>query len=375
MKIKKITITNFRQFDSIPFELDFRDYLGRVRPVTLFVGANGSGKTSALDAIWFGLKAQIGYDLLRPLRTEPRYIVHTGADFAQVDYELESSEQEVERLNAWKDELIRLGEPVSQSLPREQIQLRDDYALRWTYPAQNGMRWSSAWGGYDYQHADSWRILKGRAYVSRLRSLKASSVPDAHLAGGIFFFDQERRILSEPIKQYTAQEDDDSLQFNLRKALIDWGLKAQAGRFPRDRSWYHQIQEAFNAICVPKRMGEVVVFDVDGDYEIEFMDEKGQVFTFDGLSSGERSVLYFLTSYYTRRINHSIVLIDELELHLHPAWQRRLLLHLRDMAERDNNQLIITTHSPILRLSTETETVFDFSELDDAPQPEEADSY
>ena len=39
-----------------------------------------------------------------------------------------------------------------------------------------------------------------------------------------------------------------------------------------------------------------------------------------------------------------IILIDEIDLHMHPAWQRRILSVLRTLFP--NVQFIITTHSP-----------------------------
>ena len=41
-----------------------------------------------------------------------------------------------------------------------------------------------------------------------------------------------------------------------------------------------------------------------------------------------------------------IVLIDEIELHLHPAWQRDILPRL--MATFPNVQFFVTTHSPLV---------------------------
>jgi predicted ATP-binding protein involved in virulence len=41
---------------------------------------------------------------------------------------------------------------------------------------------------------------------------------------------------------------------------------------------------------------------------------------------------------------NGIVLIDEIELHMHPTWQRRIIPTLRDIFP--NIQFIITTHSP-----------------------------
>ena len=54
-----------------------------------------------------------------------------------------------------------------------------------------------------------------------------------------------------------------------------------------------------------------------------------------------------LLQFATRRIHRSIVLIDELELHLHPLWQDRLYSSLSHLG--DDNQYIFTTHSTHLR--------------------------
>ena len=42
----------------------------------------------------------------------------------------------------------------------------------------------------------------------------------------------------------------------------------------------------------------------------------------------------------------ALVLIDEVELHLHPKWQREVLRHLKKAFP--NCQFVVTTHSPIV---------------------------
>ena len=74
------------------------------------------------------------------------------------------------------------------------------------------------------------------------------------------------------------------------------------------------------------------------------------------LSDGERGVLAMVLD-LTRRLAQAnpgmedpaaeaeaVVLIDEIELHLHPAWQRRIVGNLRETFPRC--QFIATTHSP-----------------------------
>jgi len=61
------------------------------------------------------------------------------------------------------------------------------------------------------------------------------------------------------------------------------------------------------------------------------------------ISGGERAVFPLIFDFAYRTPNNSIILIDELELHLHPPLQQGLLKALRSLGE--NNQFIITTHS------------------------------
>lgn len=85
--------------------------------------------------------------------------------------------------------------------------------------------------------------------------------------------------------------------------------------------------------------------------------KKGQVFNIEQLSDGEKSLIALVGDLARRlaiandgspdALNGSgIALIDEVELHLHPAWQRDILPRL--METFPNLQFIITTHSPLV---------------------------
>ena len=79
---------------------------------------------------------------------------------------------------------------------------------------------------------------------------------------------------------------------------------------------------------------------------MEFRSDRGR-YDYDGLSSGQQMILLMLLAFATQRIHRSIVLIDELELHLHPLWQDRLYTALSRLGE--DNQYFFTTHSTHLR--------------------------
>jgi predicted ATP-binding protein involved in virulence len=86
------------------------------------------------------------------------------------------------------------------------------------------------------------------------------------------------------------------------------------------------------------------------------VDKNGVALELGQLSDGERGLLALVFD-LTRRLalanptlsdplakGKAIVLIDELELHLHPSWQRDVLHRLQETFQ--NCQFIITTHSP-----------------------------
>jgi len=63
------------------------------------------------------------------------------------------------------------------------------------------------------------------------------------------------------------------------------------------------------------------------------------------LPSGERQVVVIFGELIRSLKPGAIVLIDELEISLHPALQRAVLYHLRRLARQHDLQIIITTHS------------------------------
>ncbi len=107
---------------------------------------------------------------------------------------------------------------------------------------------------------------------------------------------------------------------------------------------------------------------------VTFIDGNGCQIGVENLSDGYRSVLsmtfelirqmtrsYALNQIFDRRqpgkiIAPGIVLIDEIDAHLHPTWQRRIGLWFRE--HFPNIQFIVTTHSPLICQAAEVGTVW-----------------
>ncbi len=101
---------------------------------------------------------------------------------------------------------------------------------------------------------------------------------------------------------------------------------------------------------------------VDTDHELMINTESGEIY-FEYLSSGFKSAFFILLGIlmdmeykhgknYIKADEYSgIILIDEIELHLHPEWQSKIIKILKQ--EFPKAQFFITTHSPHIIQSAE----------------------
>lgn len=103
----------------------------------------------------------------------------------------------------------------------------------------------------------------------------------------------------------------------------------------------------------------------DGEDKVMFH-LKDEIIFLHQVSDGQR-VLFGLIGDIARRLlllndesdssfnGKGIVLIDEIELHLHPSWQQKIILILRESFP--NIQFIVTTHSPHVLTTVEAECI------------------
>ncbi len=68
-----------------------------------------------------------------------------------------------------------------------------------------------------------------------------------------------------------------------------------------------------------------------------------RVYEISEMSGGERAVFPILFDFVNWSLHKSIILIDEIELHLHPPMQQAFLNALHKLG--NDNQFIITSHS------------------------------
>jgi len=106
--------------------------------------------------------------------------------------------------------------------------------------------------------------------------------------------------------------------------------------------------------------------DLEVTYKNVMFKEKGSEVSFDQLSSGYKGVITIICDLIARFAEkqqvekiadfQGVVLIDEVELHLHPKWQYSFMKKLTDTFPLI--QFMVTTHSPTVLLGASEDAVF-----------------
>ena len=368
MKIAKLEIENFRALSS--FSYDFDDAHGAVAPVTIISGPNGSGKTTILYAITNALRGVLGYrtnDVPVPttddLRIPPGYTTGWGETRpnVRVTLDLRFGEAEQEAIR----EVLQLSE-MKEPPPLPDGKVR----VVWNFPPKidssgNRRDWWQADVEPHKENIRSW--LMGRRQVIRLWRTKR--LADASLLsqiGGLKLFPQNRilrdRVLGSHIVPQIGEDSsrDTEMQESRepRSAVPELTVseileyftsyaKSQSGQIPDERNWELRVQSLFEKICSPKKYVGYR-YREDNPEGAPVLQDGSYQYPLYNAASGEFIILDYITRIlYPGPLDNSVILIDEPEMHLHPAWVRRLYMAFPQLGM--NNQFIVTTHSPELR--------------------------
>lgn len=341
MKITRLSLHNVRAFSEAEFTFN--------SGFNLIVGINGAGKSTALDAIRF-----CGSHLLPALQRMPFKPfgfsiddIHGAARFAEAALHISFGDDAdaFVRLREWREQFAadklenveRLRREILETArPRDRLrnQLRE---LQETIAPLEPV--------FFYPSRDE---LRNRA----AGEVQAPLIIHYPTARSIMNELAERRTAVDP-SQFAYVNALQSNALSLRQ-FADW-MRAQialASERPVSRHLVEGISAALERF-LPGYSNLRPSAESASRVEIDI---NGTTLDVRQLSDGERSVLALILDISKRlaqanpHLNdpltsaQAVILIDEIDLHLHPQWQRKIVGNLEKTFP--NCQFIATTHSP-----------------------------
>lgn len=319
MTLDRLQLSNFRGFEDITLDLH--------KPLTVLVGVNGAGKTSLLDALEIAashfVAAALGEDR-RAQAIEDRD-VRFGQDSCQI--ELRAGDTRVSISRALGQATLRAPQTLPPgSMPPLTIVLHVDRSILKTRmtPAPGAHVWAK---GTVVSPRPAWDDAINTDFTS-----------------------------FEHFEGWFRQQEDLENQDRVRMKDLEYSNPGLAA--------VRRAIERVLRTCSDIRIDRARPFLQDRTQIV--LNKNGQDVSGDQLSDGERSLLV-IASTLARRLTllergdddplrrEAVVVIDEIELHLHPAWQREIVPRLLETFP--SCQFIVTTHSPQVLSSVPQESI------------------
>ncbi|SHF76577.1 Predicted ATP-binding protein involved in virulence [Flavobacterium fontis] len=343
MKINDIRIINFKGIEDKTFE--FNPHFN------VLIGDNGAGKTSILDAVSIAMGtilmksgASFGYS---GTRTRPLY----KHEIRNVITELGKKEpQEVTLLGSFQYDNQRLNWCRRQ--PR--------FSKNLSYKEASMV---TSLGEYFSQNIEQPINLPLLVHHTTAR-----------LWGNIFDKKTKYERLSSRFEGYYACLDSRSI----KDKFIGWFKTYEDNilKFEKDRSLYNAFTKAITSMV---KDWSYIHYSWDQE-DIMGKTTSGNWTPLRNLSDGYRGIVHLTADLAYRAIQlnphlgaravvdtEGIVLIDEIDMHLHPKWQRHVIEDLKRTFPKI--QFIVTTHSPFIVQSLKKEEVIslDGENIDEDP--------
>ena len=349
MYIDKIELKNIRGFADLKFNLARPN--GSHAGWTVFTGDNGSGKSSLLKAIAVALT---GKDTARALQPSFQRWIREGATEGKIELSI-APENKV-------DTFSPSGNAVKKNFPATII-LRDlgkETVVEINEsqkPAKRGPWSAESRGWFSCGYGPFRRVFGASPEATRLMvgATTERFVTMFQEASSLFEVDQWLRNLSHKQLEGKATESEhlklllEILRDDLMPNQITVDRVDSDGLWLKDRNG---LQLAWSDMSDGYRAALALLADIVrhliAAYGMEGLTDRGD----DGK---------------LRVVRGGVVMIDEVDAHLHPEWQREIGFWLKK--HFPNIQFLVTTHSPIICQAADENGLFVLPEPGGQDQP------
>lgn len=360
--LKKIQLKDFRKFREV--EVSFDENL------TVLIGCNGVGKSSIIDAVtktisWIGNGLLKENDNGRPITYDD--INNKSENYAEINsffeygnthfsgniskaikgrstkkdshvYNLKQFSNIIRNINHYQE----INLPLFCYYPVER--LRDTLKNSINKQSENINKYNA--------YKDAW---DGKLKIDDFFDIFSIINNKSELEEGSEKIETLRNKI-DSLKSLNSY-DQDILNI-LEKSLNELVLKNKFSSFEaKSNINFKKIIETIKKALISKLLGinEISFNSFSGKSQVYFHLADGNIVSSKQLSHGQKVIFSLIGDICLRllllnpKLNNplygqGIILIDELELHLHPSWQQKILLFL--ITTFPNIQFIVSTHSP-----------------------------
>jgi len=147
--------------------------------------------------------------------------------------------------------------------------------------------------------------------------------------------------ISEKLYYYKASEEN----ISAKKIITDYIDELIYEKDIKSSLAYDKMRKSLNDTLSAINL-QVEFSKLDKDKEIYFKNQQSDEIKLKDLSGGEKEIITKVFPLFISPIKDSVILIDEPESSLHPNWQNEIIGLYKIIAQKNNNQIIIATHSP-----------------------------
>jgi predicted ATP-dependent endonuclease of OLD family len=335
MKIRSIAFQHYKKFLHKK-EFSFCNTNGDVNGLTLVVGDNGTGKSSLLQAI-VAMIAPLTRDRFKASDIdwngfEYRFL-QTGRMPLKMNAVVEFGKEEI-------DETISLARKLKEKGFKQDILPGDDreIELNFVYEAERA----------NIKDRRNYYQFSGYEYAKKLTAYEPDKSKLFENVGNIYWYTEQRssNSINNPFDKEALQVNSIraflASAYNFHLAIEQKKIKLHPGQF----DYYGNLARLYRTVFPDRRFsGSVPRFDLLEKSEAPdfFLHDGQSEYELSEMSAGERAIFPILMDFARYNINHSIIIIDEIELHLHAPLQQAFVRALPKLGK--NNQFILTSHS------------------------------
>ncbi len=306
MFLKDIELINFKCHTHLKMDFSTGDAKNSNRKTTFLLGENGTGKSALLKAIAL---VTAGSNALADVLGNPDAWVQNKKKYCQVKANIVTAEGEERHIEL----KINRGSHIREILNENRDTLEQlDAAIK---NADRNYFILAYGASRRLNRSDSKIISKDSFYRSpRSNGIQSLFNPDATLVS---------------LANWAMDIDYSSNGKNLNI------VKTALNQFLVENVYFKKID---------RQKGQLLFSTPDGEIPLDQLSDGYQ-----NVTAWVGDLMYNITNSFSNYKDplkaRGVLLIDEVDLHLHPKWQRRLHAFLND--QLPNFQIIVTTHSPL----------------------------